>query len=83
MDKKILEILMDMSKDLKEVKTGIQDVKETVNRIEVSQNEDVISILKVNKKKTDFEVDYLNNSLTEMYKRIYVLEKSEKLSATM
>ncbi|WP_226674869.1 hypothetical protein [Mesobacillus jeotgali] len=74
MDKKILEILMDMSKDLKEVKTGVQDVKETVNRIEVSQNEDVIAILKVNKKKTDFEVDYLNNRLTEMVKRIYVLE---------
>ncbi|WP_102262627.1 hypothetical protein [Mesobacillus jeotgali] len=72
MDKKILEILMDMSKDLKEVKTGIQDVKETVNKIEVSQNEDVIAILKENKKNTDFEVDYLNNRLTEMDNRIYV-----------
>ena len=90
MEEKILEILMIMEKDLKEVKTDIQEVKtdiqevktdikevkETVNRIENTQNEDVIAILKVNKKRTDFEVDYLNNRMTEMGKRIYTLEKN-------
>lgn len=68
--------LTGVQKDLKVVKTDIKDIKETVNRIEISQTEDVIGILKVNKKKTDFEVDYLNNRVTEMDKRIYILEKN-------
>jgi chromosome segregation ATPase len=68
--------LTGVQKDLSEVKTDIKEIKETVNRIEISQTEDVIGILKMTKKKTDFEVDYLNNRLTEMDKRIYVLEKN-------
>lgn len=75
MEKQILEILMELQKDLKEVKTDIHEVKETVNRIEASQAEDVVGMLKVNKKKTDFEVDYLNNRLTEMDKRLFNIEK--------
>lgn len=34
MDKQILEILLELQKDMKEVKTNIQEIKETVNRIE-------------------------------------------------
>lgn len=75
MEKQILEILMELQKDLKEVKTDIHEVKETVNRIEASQAEDVVGMLKVTKKKTDFEVEYLNNRLTEMDKRLFNLEK--------
>ena len=75
MEKQILEILMELQKDIKEVKTDIHEVKETVNRIEASQAEDVVGMLKVTKKKTDFEVDYLNNRLTEMDKRLFNIEK--------
>ncbi|MGJ7920260.1 hypothetical protein [Neobacillus sp. LXY-4] len=75
MEKQILEILMELQKDLKEVKTDIHEVKGTVNRIEASQAEDVVGMLKVTKKKTDFEVEYLNNRLTEMDKRLFNLEK--------
>ena len=50
-------------------------VEGTVNRIEASQTEDVVGMLKVTQKKTDFEVDYLNNKLTEMDKRLFALEK--------
>lgn len=89
MDKQILEILLGLQKDMKDVKTDIQDVKTdfqdvktdiqeikgTVNRIETSQNEDVLGMLKVTKKKTDFEVEYLNNRLTEMDKRLFNIEK--------
>jgi ABC-type transporter Mla MlaB component len=51
-------------------------VYETVKRIESAQTEDVIGLLKLQKKKVDFEVDYVNSKLTEMDKRIYHLEKS-------
>lgn len=75
MDKQILEILLELQKDMKDVKTDIQEIKGTANRIEASQTEDVIGMLKVTKKKTDFEVEYLNNRLTEMDKRLYNIEK--------
>ncbi|GAE47881.1 hypothetical protein [Mesobacillus boroniphilus] len=64
-----------MQVNLEQVHADIHEIKTTVDRIELAQAEDVIGILKVNKQKTDFEVDYLNNRLTEMDKRIYVLEK--------
>jgi hypothetical protein len=68
MEKQILELLVEMNERLKRV-------EETVNRIEASQTEDVVGMLKVTKKKTDFEVDYLNNRLTEMDKRLFNIEK--------
>lgn len=72
MQQQILDILMSMQKDLSEVKgdvtnlqkhlrevqTDIHEVKTTVDRIELAQTKDIIGILKVNKKKTDFEVEY-------------------------
>ena len=68
MEKQILDLLVEMNDRLKRV-------EETVNRIEASQTEDVVGMLKVTKKKTDFEVDYLNNRLTEMDKRLFNIEK--------
>lgn len=50
-------------------------VYDTVNRIETSQTEDVIGLLKLQKKRVDFEVDYINNKLTEMDKRLFNIEK--------
>lgn len=67
-----------MKNDLMEVKTDVQEIKETVNRIEISQNEDVIAILKVTKKNTELEFAYLNNRVTEMDKRIYILEQNNQ-----
>ncbi|MFN7253484.1 MAG: hypothetical protein ACK4M9_22325 [Anaerobacillus sp.] len=75
MEKRILEILLQLQNDLNEVKTDIQEIKGTVNRIEPSQTEDVVGMLKVTKKKTDFEIDFINNKLTEMDKRLFSLEK--------
>ncbi|OIJ20674.1 hypothetical protein BKP45_08505 [Anaerobacillus alkalidiazotrophicus] len=75
MEDRILGILLELQKDMKEVKSDIQEIKGTVNRIVASQTIDVIGMLKVTKKKTDFEVDYLNNKLTEMDKRLFSLEK--------
>jgi hypothetical protein len=82
MEKQILNILMEiqsnvnvLQKDMKLVKSDIHEIKDTVNRIEVAQNEDVIGLLKITTKKTDFEMDYVNNKLTEMDKRLFILEK--------
>jgi chromosome segregation ATPase len=50
--------ITNMNINLKEVQADIHDVKTTVDRIELAQTEDVIGILKVNKKKTDFEFEY-------------------------
>ncbi|NRG43207.1 hypothetical protein HRF87_00330 [Bacillus sp. CRN 9] len=75
MDKQILEILLELQKDMRDVKIDIQEIKGTVNRIEASQTEDVVGMLKVTKKKADFEVEYLNNRLTEMDKRLFNIEK--------
>ncbi|CAM3791114.1 hypothetical protein CYOC110262_22325 [Cytobacillus oceanisediminis] len=61
---------------LKGIDTRLIRVEDTVNRIEASQAEDVISMLKLQKKKTDFEVEYLNNRITEMDKRLFNIEKS-------
>lgn len=68
MEKQILDLLIEMNDRLKRV-------EETVNRIESSQTEDVVGLLKVTKKKTDLEVDYLNNRVTELDKRLFSLEK--------
>ena len=60
---------------MEEMNEKLISVEGTVNRIESSQTEDVVGMLKVTQKKTDFEVDYLNNKLTEMDKRLFTLEK--------
>jgi chromosome segregation ATPase len=64
-----------LQKDMNVVKSDIHEIKDTVNRIEVAQTEDVVGVLKMTKKKTDFEMDYVNNKITEMDKRLFILEK--------
>jgi len=49
MEKRILKILIELQKDVKEVKTDIQEIKGTVNRIETAQTEDVVGMLKATK----------------------------------
>jgi hypothetical protein len=49
MEKRILEILLQLQNDMKDVKTDIQEIKGIVNRIEASQTEDVVGMLKVTK----------------------------------
>ena len=68
MEKQILDLLVEMNERLIRV-------EKTVNRIETSQTEDVVGMLKVTQRKTNFEVDYVNNRLTEMDKRLFNLEK--------
>ncbi len=75
MEEKIYEMLVKMQSNIEEINERLKRVEGTVNRIEASQTEDVVGMLKVTKKKTDFEVDYLNNKLTEMDKRLFSLEK--------
>lgn len=65
---------MDERQQKMEDKLGL--VYETVKRIEISQTEDVMGLLKLQKKRVDFEVEYINNKLTEMDKRLFNLEKS-------
>ncbi|WP_409250651.1 hypothetical protein V1502_10770 [Bacillus sp. SCS-153A] len=64
-----------MNDRLRKVEVTVKKVEETVNRIEVSQTEDVVRLLKITQKKTDSETDYINSRLTQMDKRIYQLEK--------
>ncbi|MDR6123450.1 septal ring factor EnvC (AmiA/AmiB activator) [Bacillus sp. SLBN-46] len=73
--KEVKTDLVEVKTDLVEVKSDIREIKGTVNRIETAQAEDVVGILKMTKKKTDFEVDYINNRLTEMDKRLFNIEK--------
>jgi archaellum component FlaC len=82
MEKQILDLLVKMEDRLgsigdrqQKMDEKLDSVYETVKRIESSQTEDVISLLKLQKKTVDFEVDYVNNKLTEMDKRIFNLEK--------
>ncbi|MEH7440531.1 hypothetical protein V7182_24075 [Neobacillus drentensis] len=73
--KEVKTDLVEVKTDMVEVKSDIREIKGTVNRIETAQAEDVVGILKMTKKKTDFEVDYINNRLTEMDKRLFNVEK--------
>ncbi|MCD8502165.1 MAG: hypothetical protein LRY71_11350 [Bacillaceae bacterium] len=72
--KRVEEMTVRLDK-VDEMNDRLKRVEGTVNRIEASQTEDVVGLLKVTKKKIDFEVDYLNNKLTEMDKRLFILEK--------
>ena len=89
MEKQIFDMLVKMQSSMEEMQGRMGDmqgsigemndrlirVEETVNRIEASQTEDVIRLLKVTKKKSNFEIDYLNSRLTEMDKRLFNIEK--------
>jgi chromosome segregation ATPase len=60
--------------ELKETRTDVKDIKETVNRIEASQTEDVIALLKVSKQNSEEDFHYLNTRITNIDKRVFNLE---------
>ncbi|KPL58332.1 hypothetical protein [Rossellomorea vietnamensis] len=59
---------------LKEFGNDLKEVKETVNRIETSQTEDVISLLKVGNQRSETDFQYLNTRITDIDKRVFTLE---------
>ncbi|WP_175640293.1 hypothetical protein [Metabacillus schmidteae] len=91
MEKQILNVLLEvqknindlqkdmntLQKDMKDVKSDVVDIKGTVNRIETSQTEDVVALLKLINKKTDDDFHYLNNRITQNDKRLFILENRE------
>ncbi|MFI8578259.1 hypothetical protein ACIGEL_21590 [Rossellomorea aquimaris] len=88
MDKQIVNILSDIQqnmkefdrnmkefdRNLKEFGSDLKEIKETVNRIEVSQTEDVISLLKVGNQRSEKDFHYLNTRITDIDKRVFTLE---------
>jgi septal ring factor EnvC (AmiA/AmiB activator) len=88
MDKQIVNILSDIQqnmkefdrnikefdRNLKEFGSDLKEIKETVNRIEVSQTEDVISLLKVGNQRSETDFHYLNTRITDIDKRVFTLE---------
>jgi len=72
--KQILTKLNGLEQGQKEIKEKINNIEQTVSRIEVSQNEDVIAILK----RVDQDVEDKTQALN---KRVYKLETEyERLS---
>ncbi|OXS54870.1 hypothetical protein B0G93_13122 [Bacillus sp. V-88] len=59
---------------LKEFGNDLKEVKETVNRIETSQTEDVIALLKVGNQRSETDFHYLNTRITNIDKRVFTLE---------
>ncbi|MGG4169278.1 hypothetical protein ABEW00_17690 [Rossellomorea vietnamensis] len=59
---------------LKEFGNDLKEVKETVNRIETSQTEDVIAMLKVGNQRSETDFHYLNTRITAFDKRVFTLE---------
>jgi chromosome segregation ATPase len=60
--------------DLKTTQDDVKEIKETVNRIEASQTEDVIAMLKVTRQSIESEFHYTNTRMTDMDKRVFNLE---------
>jgi hypothetical protein len=59
LEEKIYQLLLEMKKD-------ISEIKETVNRIEVAQTEDVVGVLKIvsrNTKALDQDVEFLSKKV--------------------
>ena len=63
-----------ISSDLRTTQDDVKEIKETVNRIEVSQTEDVITILKVTRQSIESEFHYTNTRMTDLDKRVFNLE---------
>ena len=55
-EQKIYEMLVKMQASMEEMNERLKRVEGTVNRIEAPQTEDVVGMLKVTKKKTDFKL---------------------------
>lgn len=63
-----------ISSDLKTTQNDVKEIKETVNRIEALQTEDVIAMLKVTRQSIESEFHYTNTRMTDMDKRVFNLE---------
>ncbi|WRP07390.1 hypothetical protein U9J35_04265 [Rossellomorea aquimaris] len=81
MDKQIVNMLSDIQQNMKEFDlnliefgSDLKEIKETVNRIEVSQTEDVIALLKVGNQRSETDFHYLNTRITDIDKRVFTLE---------
>ncbi|MCR8847999.1 hypothetical protein NQ095_06230 [Rossellomorea sp. SC111] len=102
MEKQILEILLDLRGEMKEVRSDmkefrselmttqadvrsirsdlkqtqadVKNIKATVDRIEASQTEDVLALIKVTKQTIDSEFHYVNAKTTDIDKRVFNLE---------
>jgi archaellum component FlaC len=88
MDKQIVNMLSDIQqnmkefdrnlkkfdRNLKEFGSDLKEIKETVNRIEASQTEDVIAMLKVGNQRSETDFQYLNTRITDIDKRVFTLE---------
>lgn len=77
LDSNVKELDSNMKKfdhKLKEFGNDLKEVKETVNRIEISQTEDVIALLKVGNQRSETDFHYLNTRITNIDKRVFTLE---------
>ncbi|CAN7529971.1 hypothetical protein [Rossellomorea sp. LjRoot5] len=63
---------------LKEFGNDLKEVKQTVNRIETSQSEDVLAKLKVGNQRSETDFHYLNTRITDIDKRVFTLENRAK-----
>ncbi|QWC23682.1 hypothetical protein KJK41_04815 [Bacillus haikouensis] len=68
------EFRTDVQADMMTLRTDVKDIKETVNRIEASQTEDVIAMLKVGAQRSETDFRYLNTRITDIDKRVFTLE---------
>ncbi|MCR8848114.1 hypothetical protein NQ095_06840 [Rossellomorea sp. SC111] len=88
MDKQIVNMLSDIQQNVKDLDSNmkefdhklkkfgndLKEVKETVNRIDTSQREDVIAMFKVGKQRSVTDFHYLNTRITDIDKRVFTLE---------
>ncbi|RLQ93582.1 hypothetical protein [Falsibacillus albus] len=63
-----------LSHDLSNTQKDVKHIKQTVNRIEASQTDDVIAMLKVSKQNAETDFHYLNTRITNIDKRVFNLE---------
>ncbi|KUP07450.1 hypothetical protein Q73_08690 [Bacillus coahuilensis m2-6] len=85
MEKQIYDLLLNIQSDISEMKSDITNMNErltrveaAVNRLEVTQTEDIVSLLKTTKDRMDFDVEYINKRVTDMDKRLFALEQQAK-----
>lgn len=80
-DNQIVNMLSDIQRNMKgfdrnmkEFGNDLKEIKETVNRIETSQTEDVVAMLKVGNQRSETDFHYLNTRITDIDKRVFTLE---------
>lgn len=68
MEKEMFNLLIEMNERLKRVEGA-------VNKIDTSKTENVVGNSKMRKNTLDFELEYLNNRITELDKRVFKFER--------